>query len=198
MVGHVLLHVLCGTHTAVRPLQLLEASRRHCAGPVLSIAAMLSVQSVFATAGKDSATVEQLKRKFSVVEGDHITLLNGACGRARAHDGRVRAAHMRACFAVYNHYKAQGRDQVAGFCKKFLLNQKVLERADDIRRQLKNFMWRFRLPIEDSDDIDEILKSVTAGFFGQAARKQPDGTYRTVKDGQVRRVSVCARARASF
>ena len=55
---------------------LLGAQRWGCGEEVLSIAAMCSVQGIWVSA-EGEKRMESERRKFTVEEGDHLTLLNG-------------------------------------------------------------------------------------------------------------------------
>jgi ATP-dependent RNA helicase DDX35 len=55
---------------------LLGSAKWGCTDEVLSIAAMCSVQGIFVQAEGDKQ-MEFQRRKFTVEEGDHLTLLNG-------------------------------------------------------------------------------------------------------------------------
>ncbi|CAG8726529.1 30593_t:CDS:10, partial [Racocetra persica] len=55
---------------------LLDSYKFQCGEEMLSIAAMLSVQDVFIIPSNPDIDVNEEKRKFTVEEGDHITLLN--------------------------------------------------------------------------------------------------------------------------
>lgn len=48
-----------------------------CSEEILSIAAMISVQSVFTAPKTVRGTADAMRRTFGTYEGDHITLLNG-------------------------------------------------------------------------------------------------------------------------
>lgn len=48
-----------------------------CSEEILSIMAMLSVQSVFSYTNDTRNAADVARRKFAVYEGDHLTLLNG-------------------------------------------------------------------------------------------------------------------------
>lgn len=56
---------------------LLVSGKMGCSEEALTIAAMLSVQTIFLTPRNLQDRVEKIKRKFAVMEGDHITMLNG-------------------------------------------------------------------------------------------------------------------------
>jgi len=58
---------------------LLGSPRWGCTEEVLSIAAMCSIQGIWVQAEGDKQ-MEFQRRKFTVEEGDHLTLLNGTFG----------------------------------------------------------------------------------------------------------------------
>lgn len=72
-----------GMHLAEFPLDpllgtcLLNSEKFGCSEEMASIAAMLSVQSVFLTPHGKIREAEEERTKFAVEEGDHITYLNG-------------------------------------------------------------------------------------------------------------------------
>jgi len=129
-----------------------------CTQDIISIAAMLSIQSVFVYP-KERGPSESIRLKFAVHEGDHLTLLN-----------------------VFNAFLEKG--QSAGFCNDNFLNYKALTRAVEIRLQLQAYCKRFKLvPTKNNQgDSDSIRKSIVSGFFANAAHLQSDGSYLTVRD----------------
>lgn len=73
---------------------------------VLTIAAVLSVQNLFHSV-KDPSIIAKNKKKYGVIEGDHITLLN--------------------IFNTYHSKKSDGEKK--GFCREIGLNEKSLLKA---------------------------------------------------------------------
>jgi ATP-dependent RNA helicase DDX35 len=57
--------------------QLLKSGELGCSEEVLSIAAMLSVQMVFVYPRDFRNTVDAVRKRFAVFEGDTLTWLNG-------------------------------------------------------------------------------------------------------------------------
>eukprot|EP00808_Paulinella_micropora_P011979 g12987.t1 len=150
---------------------LLAAGELHCTEEILSIAAMLSVQSVFVHPRNYAAMAEKHKKKFAVFEGDHLTLLN-----------------------VYNSFLASGRD--ANWCKQRYVNFKALKAARDIRQQLRKYCTRFKVPIVSIDNRPDngltplesaatvLRKCIVHGFFMHAAQLSSGGRYKTVRGDQ--------------
>ena len=147
---------------------LLSAPTMTCLSEILSIAAMTSLQGAvwFHHDGEKKAT-ESARRRFAVEEGDHLTLLN-----------------------VYQAFVTQGRKE-SKWCRDNFLNYKSMSRAVSVRAQLKRYLERFGIDVDETlaankraDDVsakgEQIRKCLTAGYFAHAARMQPDGTFRTI------------------
>ena len=144
---------------------LLCASDFGVLSEILSIAAMTSLQGAvwFHHDGEKKAS-ETARRKFAAEEGDHITLLN-----------------------VYQAFVTKGRRD-AKWCRDNLLNYKSMTKAVSIRAQLKRYLERFGINMDESlassqsldvtDKSSQIRRCLTSGFFAHAARMQPDGSFR--------------------
>ncbi|RMD39685.1 hypothetical protein DV735_g5446, partial [Chaetothyriales sp. CBS 134920] len=150
-------------------LSSAEAKFGCCLNEMLSIAAMTSVQGNiwFHHEGQKKA-MELSRRKFAAEEGDHLTLLN-----------------------VFQAFTTKGKKE-SKWCRDNWLNFKSMERAVSIRNQL----WRYleRLGVKDGGEhvqqgkskLDNekktahLLKCLTAGYFANSARMQPDGSFKTV------------------
>ncbi|KAB5582652.1 P-loop containing nucleoside triphosphate hydrolase protein [Coniochaeta sp. 2T2.1] len=158
---------------AVEPMMaktLLSAPSFGCLSEILTIAAMTSLGgNVWVQVDEDKKRVESTKRKFAAEEGDHITLLN-----------------------VYQTFVTKGRKE-GRFCHDNFLNFKALTRAVSIRAQLKRYLERFGISVDESlagvggqnNKAEKICRCLTAGYFAHAARMQPDGTFRNVSGGTV-------------
>lgn len=165
---------------AVEPMMakcLLSATSFNCLSEILTIAAMTSLGgAVWFHHEGEKKGMESAKRKFAVEEGDHLTLLN-----------------------VYTAFITKGRKE-SKFCKDNYLNFKSMSRAVSIRAQLKRYLERFGLNVDETlssnanmtplrvggpDKADQIRRCLTTGFFAHAARMQPDGTFRNVSGGLV-------------
>jgi ATP-dependent RNA helicase DDX35 len=166
---------------AVEPMMaktLLSAPSFNCLSEMLTIAAMTSVgANIFFHHDGEKKRMETARRKFAVEEGDHITLLN-----------------------VYQAFITKGRKE-AKFCHDNYLNYKSLTRAVSIRAQLKRYLERFGLVVDESlssnnpnktplavggpSKSEQIRRCLTTGFFAYAAKMQPDGTFRNVAGGTV-------------
>jgi ATP-dependent RNA helicase DDX35 len=59
-----------------------------------------------------------------------------------------------------------------------------------IRTQLKKYLQRFEIPIVScGEDATKVLRCLTSGYFRNAARVMPDGTYRSIRENAVRLLS---------
>ncbi|KAH6850950.1 P-loop containing nucleoside triphosphate hydrolase protein [Chaetomium sp. MPI-CAGE-AT-0009] len=155
---------------AVEPMMaktLLSAPSFGCLSEILTIAAMTSLGgNIWVQHEGEKKKTESAKRKFAAEEGDHLTLLN-----------------------VYQAFVTKGRKE-SRFCHENLLNFKLMARAVSIRAQLKRYLERFGLKVDESlaphtastanNKAEQIQRCLTAGYFAHAARMQPDGTFRNV------------------
>ena len=161
---------------AVEPMMakvLLSAPSFQCLSEVLSIAAMTSLQgSVWFHHEGEKKAMESSRRKFAVEEGDHLTLLN-----------------------AYQAYVSKGRKD-AKWCRDNHLNHKSMVRAVSIRTQLKRYLERLGVEVDESlvsngsrasdvNKAEQIRKCLTAGYFAHAAKMMPDGTFKSVAGGVV-------------
>jgi ATP-dependent RNA helicase DDX35 len=152
---------------------LLSASSFGCQSEILSIAAMTSLQgSVWFHNDGGKKEMHASRHKFAVEEGDHLTLLN-----------------------VYHAFVTRGRKDPK-WCRDNHLNHKSMLRAVSIRAQLKRYLERFGLSVDESlssngmqndaggaEKAKQIRKCLTAGYFAHAARMLPDGTFKSVSGG---------------
>lgn len=151
---------------------LLIAPSFDCLSEVLSIAAMTSLQgAVWFQPDGEKKAVASARRKFAAEEGDHLTLLN-----------------------VYQAFVTKAKKE-AKWCREKNLNYKSMVRAVSVRAQLKRYLERFGLNVDESltlqerEDVsnkgEQIRKCLTAGYFAHAARMQPDGTFKTISGNVV-------------
>lgn len=159
---------------AVEPMMaktLLSAPSFGCLSEVLTIAAMTSLGgNIWIQHEGEKKQTESARRKFATEEGDHLTLLN-----------------------VYQAFVTKGRKE-SRFCHENLLNFKAMARAVSIRAQLKRYLERFGLNVDESlatqstsgaNKAEQVRRCLTAGYFAHAARMQPDGTFRNVSGTMV-------------
>jgi ATP-dependent RNA helicase DDX35 len=157
---------------AVEPMMaktLLAAEKFGCLSEMLTIAAMTSLGgNVWIQHEGEKKKTESMRRRFAVDEGDHLTLLN-----------------------AYQAFVTKGRKE-AKWCHENMLNFKSMARAVSIRAQLKRYLERFGINVDESlasgaaaaaaaqNKAEQIRRCLTTGYFAHAARMQPDGTFRPV------------------
>lgn len=161
---------------AVEPMMaktLLSASSFGCLSEILTVAAMTSLGgNVWFYHEGEKKRMESSRRKFAAEEGDHLTLLN-----------------------TYHAFVTKGR-QKAAFCRENHLNFKAMTRAVSIRAQLKRYLERFGIPVDESLSSSSrtapapasgevIRRCLTTGYFAHAAQMQPDGSFATVDGGTI-------------
>ncbi|KAL1856034.1 hypothetical protein Plec18170_003902 [Paecilomyces lecythidis] len=159
---------------AVEPMMgkvLLSAPSFGCLSEILTIAAMVSLQgTVWSHHESDKKAMESTRRKFAVEEGDHLTYLN-----------------------VYHAFVTRGKKD-SKWCRENHLNYKSMLRAVSIRAQLKRYLERFGIQVDESLSFNQkqadlsgqpekIQRCLTTGYFAHAAKMQPDGTFKTVSGG---------------
>ena len=138
---------------------LIAAEHHECSDEMLSIVAMLSLANVYYRPKEKQSQADQKKAKFHDPHGDHLTLLN-----------------------VFNAWKRNGYS--GPWCKENYIQPAALRRAKDVRDQLVKIMDRYRHPIVSCGrDTQRVRKALCAGFFRNAARKDPQEGYKTLTEG---------------
>ena len=129
-----------------------------CSEEILTITAMLSVENPFYRPKDKQAQADMRKAKFHQAEGDHLTLLT-----------------------VYKGWEASRFSNP--WCFENFVQARSMKRAQDVRKQLVTIMDRYRLLLLSAGkDYKLICKAITAGFFTNAAKKDPQEGYRTLVD----------------
>ncbi|KAL4435416.1 hypothetical protein ABPG77_006178 [Micractinium sp. CCAP 211/92] len=148
-----------GTQMADLPLDpplarmLLAASEMGCTAEVLTVVAMLSVQSVWAPGGKRE--VDEAKARFAVAEGDLIAYLN-----------------------VWRAWEQSGRSKKWAVAHRVM--HRSMLRAADIREQLQAHLRRLGLRqgsalegtslLDHAEALTTVRKALAAGMFINAAK----------------------------
>lgn len=169
-----------GTQIAEFPVEptlakvLLSSFQYGCTEQILSIASVLSVGDVFLSARGSKERKEKIVEAMGVFadpDGDHLTYLK-----------------------IFDEFA--DNDKRRDWCDEFMLSHRALVRAVEIRKHLKKYVNRFKVlsdkdgeqSFDNSGSEDErvaILKCIASGYFANAAKLHPDGSYRTVRDGRV-------------
>ncbi|KAF5352727.1 hypothetical protein D9756_005877 [Leucocoprinus leucothites] len=130
-----------------------------CSEDILSIVAMLSVQTVFYRPKEKQAQADSKKAKFHQPEGDHLTLLT-----------------------VYNGWKAASFSNP--WCYENFIQARSMRRAQDVRKQLLGIMDRYKHDVVSAGrDYNRVRKAICSGFFRHAAKKDPSEGYKTLVEG---------------
>ncbi|XP_078605493.1 ATP-dependent RNA helicase DHX33-like [Branchiostoma floridae x Branchiostoma japonicum] len=139
---------------------ILAAKDHHCTEEILTIVAMLSVDSVLFTPASKRELAAAVRRKFMSEEGDHIMLLN-----------------------IYRAFKAvKGNRQ---WCQENFVNSRNVSNAMDIRGQLRDLCQRLQIPLESAGQDTAVIRTCLAkGLFMNAAELQRGGEYITVETRQ--------------
>ncbi|CAD2214466.1 ATP-dependent RNA helicase DHX8/PRP22 [Angomonas deanei] len=143
---------------------LLTAVDMGCAGPILTIVSMLAVQKrgVFYRPREHQEEADAARRQFLQPEGDHITLM-----------------------AVYNAWVAN--DMSEEWSKRNFVKHRMLVEARDTREQLLDMLTRGKsktLSSVNDDNLTQVRKAITAGYFFNVARRVDSYTrsYVTLSD----------------
>ena len=141
---------------------ILAADKQGCVEEVLSIIAMLGESASLFYRPKDKKILaDSARARFTVKEGgDHFSLLN-----------------------IWNQWVDSDFSYV--WARENFLQQRSLTRARDVRDQLAKLCDRVEVTITSvgAQELVPVQKSITAGFFPNAARLQKGGdSYRTVKN----------------
>ncbi|MCJ1409366.1 DEAH-box ATP-dependent RNA helicase prp22 [Ptychographa xylographoides] len=130
-----------------------------CSDEVLSIVAMLSVQTVFYRPKEKQQQADQKKSKFHDPHGDHLTLLN-----------------------VYNGWKQSKFSNP--WCFENFIQARSMRRAQDVRQQLVSIMERYKHQVVSCGrNTMKVRQALCSGFFRNAARKDPQEGYKTLIEG---------------
>ena len=138
---------------------LIASVEMGCSDEILSIVAMLSVQSVFYRPKEKQQQADQKKAKFHDPNGDHLTFLN-----------------------VYNGWKNSKFNNA--WCYENFIQARQIRRAQDVRQQLLGIMERYHHRIISCGrNTTKVRQALCTGFFRNAARKDPTEGYKTLVEG---------------
>lgn len=139
---------------------LIISAELGCSDEILTVVAMLSVENPFYRPKEKAAQADAKKAKFHQQEGDHLTLL-----------------------AIYEAWKASKFSNP--WCFENFLQARAMRRAQDVRKQLVTIMDKYKMDIVTAGkNMQKIRKCIVAGFFTNAAKKDPQEGYKTMVEGQ--------------
>lgn len=155
-----------GRKMALFPLEpryakvILSGPEHGCTDEVLSIISMLSSESIFVNPAGKKEQAAHARRKFTSVEGDHITLLK-----------------------VFRAFKAAKKNKM--WCHENFLNFRNLMYATEVRKQLVQVCERCGVALMSCQQKTEsVRRCLATGLFTSAAELQLDGKYLTLDTKQ--------------
>ncbi|KAL6546541.1 ATP-dependent RNA helicase [Orobanche minor] len=142
---------------------ILASNNYGCSEEVITIAAVLSIQSIWFSVRGAQKELDEAKLRFAAAEGDHVTFLN-----------------------VYKGFTKSGRS--SNWCHKNHINYHAMKKVDEIRQQLRRIVQRLGITLKSCEgDMQVVRKAVTAGFFANACRLEAfshNGLYKTIRSSQ--------------
>jgi len=151
---------------------LLESINYNCSKEILCVAATLQVRSLFyqPRTPKQQLDYDSSMQEILDSKSDHVTCVN---------------------LLLMNDLTPLNEDD----CKERFVNYLALKRANEVRKQLSNFLRRygriesFEASTSDDDTSSCIRKCVTAGFFSNSAKLGNDGRYYSLRGRHMVKVS---------
>jgi len=138
---------------------LIASMELGCSEEILTIVAMLSVENIFYRPKEKQNEADQKKARFHQPEGDHLTLLT-----------------------VYNAWKNNKFSNP--WCFENFVQARSMRRAQDVRKQLLGIMDRYKHEVVTcGKNYTKVRKAICSGFFGHAAKKDPQEGYKTLTEG---------------
>lgn len=142
---------------------IIASSQLGCSEEIITIAAVLSVQTIWISGRGIQKESDEAKLRFAAAEGDHITFLN-----------------------VYKGFHQSGKS--SQWCHKNYVNYHAMRKVVEVREQLKRIAKRIGLVLKSCEsDVQVIRKAVTAGFFANACHLEAyshNGKYKTLRGSQ--------------
>ena len=136
---------------------LLNSIEMGCTKEIVTIASMLSTPNIFNSSKGAKIATDKSRSYFSVVEGDHFTLLN-----------------------IYNSFIHNKKSKT--WCNSLHLNYKALCQVSSVRKQYLSYLKKFGSTTGSSDDLSLITKCIISGYFPNAAVLQKDGSsFQTIR-----------------
>ncbi|KAF9683640.1 hypothetical protein SADUNF_Sadunf04G0034900 [Salix dunnii] len=142
---------------------ILSSNQLGCSEEIITIAAILSIQSIWVSGKGVQKELDEAKLRFAAAEGDHVTFLN-----------------------VYKGFLQSGKS--SQWCHKNYMNYQAMKKVIEIREQLRRTALRLGIVLKSCEgDMLAVRKAVTAGFFANASRLEAfshNGMYKTVRGSQ--------------
>ncbi|KAM7262747.1 hypothetical protein ACFE04_000430 [Oxalis oulophora] len=138
-----------------------------CTEEILTIAAILSIQTIWVSA-RGQKELDEAKLRFAAAEGDHISFLN-----------------------VYKGFFQANKS--SQWCHRNCINYHAMKKVIEVREQLKRIVQRMGFTLKSCENDTQasfspvVRKAVTSGFFANACRLDAyshGGMYKTLKGSQ--------------
>eukprot|EP00850_Spirogloea_muscicola_P012582 SM000082S22824 [mRNA] locus=s82:101301:107797:- [translate_table: standard] len=127
---------------------LVVSGELGCSEELLTVAATICVQSVWQSSRGRQKELDEVKGRFAVAEGDHVTFLN-----------------------MYKGFQQSGKS--SKWCQSHLINYKAMVRICEVRLQLKKLLTQLTVPLKSCGrDTELVRKAIVGGFFANAAQLQ--------------------------
>ncbi|RAL44761.1 hypothetical protein DM860_003520 [Cuscuta australis] len=142
---------------------ILASSVSGCSEEIITIAAVLSIQSIWISLRGVQKEMDEAKLRFAAAEGDHVTFLN-----------------------VYKGFIQSKKS--SKWCQKNFINYHAMKKVMEVREQLRRIVLHLGLSLKSCEgDMQVLRKTITLGFFANACRLEPfshNGMYKTVRSSQ--------------
>ncbi|KAL3820393.1 hypothetical protein ACJIZ3_006298 [Penstemon smallii] len=142
---------------------ILASNDYGCSEEVITIASVLSIQSIWFSVRGSQKELDEAKLRFAAAEGDHVTFLN-----------------------VYKGFIESGKS--SNWCHKNHVNYQAMKKVQEIRQQLRRIAQRLGIALKSCEgDTRAVRKAITAGFFANACRLEAfshNGLYKTIRSSQ--------------
>ncbi|PON77899.1 RNA helicase, ATP-dependent DEAH box [Parasponia andersonii] len=142
---------------------ILSSSQLGCSEEIITIAAILSIQSIWVSSRGAQKDLDEVKLRFAASEGDHVTFLN-----------------------VYKGFLQSGKS--SQWCYKNFVNYHAMKKVLEIREQLRRTAQRIGIVLKSCEgDMLVVRNAITAGFFANACHLEAyshNGKYKTIRGSQ--------------
>ncbi|KAK9936488.1 hypothetical protein M0R45_013328 [Rubus argutus] len=142
---------------------ILSSGELGCSEEIITIAAVLSVQSIWVSGWGSQKELDEAKLNFAAAEGDHVSFLN-----------------------VYKAFLQSGKS--SQWCHKNFVNYQAMKKVIEIREQLRRTARRLGIDLKSCGrDTVVVRKAITYGFFANACHSEAsshDGKYKTIRGSQ--------------
>ena len=146
---------------------ILAGHDEACAEDVIAVVSMLTTDNVFREVSRDVASGGSRQKnpgreQYAREEGDHATLL-----------------------AVFRAFSKCGAKRKKEFCAANAVHLRSMQKARSIFDQLSRAAQSEGVALASAgDESAPVLRALAAGFFLNVARRQADGSFKTVSTGQ--------------